>query len=125
MDVSSQRGKQNITAKQKLKSVFFFFFLYSSCYCSKKKECSFACITEEGEHNCKNIVEELSLTSSIFSPLQKQTASLTHEIEAEMAGRASGGGPLTIMKKLGDKVNEEKQKEKERKAAKAKAKGRA
>lgn len=42
-----------------------------------------------------------------------------------MAGRASGGGPLTIMKELGDKVNEEKQKEKERKAAKAKEKGRA
>ena len=56
---------------------------------------------------------------------QKQTASLTKQIEADMAGRASGGGPLTIMKQLGDSVNAEKQKEKERKAAKAKAKGRA
>lgn len=42
-----------------------------------------------------------------------------------MAGRAAGGGPLTIMKELGEKVNKEKQAEKDRKAAKKAAKGRA
>lgn len=57
--------------------------------------------------------------------LQKQQASLTRRIEGEMAGRASGGGPLTIMKKVADNVNEEKEKEKQRKEAKRKEKGRA
>lgn len=59
------------------------------------------------------------------SKKKQQTASLTQRIEAEMAGRAAGGGPLTIMKELGQKVSEESRKEKERKIAKAKAKGRA
>jgi hypothetical protein len=58
-------------------------------------------------------------------PLQKQTASLTHQIEADMAGRASGGGPLTIMKELGEKVKAENEREHARKVAKAKAKVRA
>lgn len=34
--------------------------------------------------------------------VQKQTASLTKQIETEMAGRASTGGPLTIMKSAAD-----------------------
>jgi hypothetical protein len=71
-----------------------------------------------------SFVRAIRLTP-LINDQQKQTASLTHKIEAEMAGRASGGGPLTIMKELGEKVNAEKQAEKERKAAKAKAKGRA
>ncbi|UZJ57309.1 hypothetical protein CBS101457_006629 [Exobasidium rhododendri] len=56
---------------------------------------------------------------------RKQTASLVKQIEADMAGRASGGGPLTIMKDVGDKANKERQAEKERKAAKKAEKGRA
>lgn len=66
-----------------------------------------------------------ALNCELLPNQQKQTASLTQQIEADMAGRATGGGPLTIMKQLGESVNEEKQREKERKAAKAKAKGRA
>ncbi|PWN96313.1 hypothetical protein FA09DRAFT_284428, partial [Tilletiopsis washingtonensis] len=34
--------------------------------------------------------------------VRKQTASLTSRIETEMAGRASRGGPLTIMKGAAD-----------------------
>lgn len=62
---------------------------------------------------------------NLASQKKKQTASLTRKIESDMAGRAAGGGPLTIMKKLGEEVNEAKQAEKEKKLAKAKAKGRA
>jgi hypothetical protein len=41
-----------------------------------------------------------------------------------MAGRAAGGGPLTIMKKAGDATLKAKQDEFDRKMAKTKAKGR-
>ncbi|EST04576.1 hypothetical protein PSEUBRA_006324 [Kalmanozyma brasiliensis GHG001] len=41
---------------------------------------------------------------------QKQTASITARIEQEMVGRASKGGPLTIMKKAADGDADDKKK---------------
>jgi hypothetical protein len=63
----------------------------------------------------------LLATNSLSCLAQKQTASLTSRIETEMAGRASRGGPLTIMKGAADgaaKERAEAEKKRKEKAAK-------
>ncbi|KAK0520183.1 hypothetical protein OC834_007132 [Tilletia horrida] len=46
---------------------------------------------------------------------RRNNASMTHKVEAEMAGRASSGGPLTIMKKVASAQVEKNKSKKEKK----------
>lgn len=76
-------------------------------------------------HAVKVIAPKKKAAVDLAKQKKKQTASLTRKIETDMAGRAAGGGPLSIMKSVGDEANAAREKERQKKLAKQKATGRA